>query len=137
MRFRLRHYQTTESHLGICLDMILTDQETAGYYHQGNKELHSRVVADLLWVNGVVGVVIRPYEIILEKGLAFEWGDILNRVLRVLQMQLDPESEMVETGLPVYWNQNPLNGATNEWVGTEERELVSFLPLVDSFAKVE
>jgi len=135
MRFRIRFYRATESHVSIGVDQILTDKMRVGYFGHWNVEDQSSLVKAVLWVKGVAAVWINPYEVVIEKAIAFTWDEVLLSVLRVIHIHLDIDAEMIEVGPPLYYNVNSHDGKISEWEGTEHHELRIFPPLVSFHQK--
>ncbi len=57
-------------------------------------------VTRLFGVDGIKTVHIDQYEISLTKGSAFEWNDMLGRIITILNIELFPDSEPQQMGAP-------------------------------------
>jgi hypothetical protein len=54
-----------------------------------------------LWeVQGITGITIQHYELSLTKGSAFDWNDMLEQIIAILNLELFPDSDPKIIGKP-------------------------------------
>jgi len=54
-----------------------------------------------LWeVQGITGITIQHYELSLTKGSAFDWNDMLEQIIAILNLELFPDSDPQIIGKP-------------------------------------
>lgn len=64
-------------------------RESSEKYLEGVGKIGGSLVRELLTISGVVMVFITPYEVIVDKGAAFNWEDIEPSVVRALKKAFD------------------------------------------------
>ncbi len=53
-----------------------------------------RSVAELLQVNGIFWVLVRPFELLIKIEYAFDWSDVEDEVLRIIRSNLFADREV-------------------------------------------
>lgn len=54
-----------------------------------------------LWeVEGITGITIQHYDLSLQKGSAFDWNDMLEQIIAILNLELFPDSDPEMLGKP-------------------------------------
>ncbi len=102
MKYQLE-YHPNPNRLSIHLNKEVTGAQIESFKSSICAEkIRPEVVNDIFSaVEGVSEITLQRYEISVGKGVVFGWDDMIDQILLILQMHLDPEGKQEEKKAPM------------------------------------
>lgn len=105
MKYQLE-YHPNQNCATIHLDKRVTGKRIEVFDAESMDDDPRQFVKDLLRIDGVEEVTLQHHKVMLEKGMTFNWEEIIPSALEILHATFEGEGQLEEKGKPIHYRIN-------------------------------